>query len=81
MEKFSMINFQFSNKSQTAKLPNCATIIPHAQTAEEDVIMEFNQNTIGLLLFYTTGLLIVIGFFLLALPSIYKGPLKLEEAK
>jgi len=43
--------------------------------------MEFNQTTIGLLLFYTTGLLIVIGFFLIALPSIYKGPLKLEEAK
>ena len=32
--------------------------------------MNFNQTTIGLLLFYSTGLLLVIGLFLLALPAL-----------
>lgn len=36
--------------------------------------MEFNQTTIGLLLFYTTGLLLMIFLFLIALPTLIHGP-------
>jgi len=43
--------------------------------------MNYSQTDIGLLIFYNFGALIMLIFVFLALPSIYKGPLKLEEAK
>ncbi len=43
--------------------------------------MDFNQTAIGLLIFYNLGALIMLIFVFLALPSIYQGPLKLQESK
>lgn len=41
--------------------------------------MNFNQTEIGLLLFYTAGGFLLLSAILLALPTLYKGPLKQSE--
>jgi len=43
--------------------------------------MDFNQTDIGLLIFYNIGGLFLLITLILVLPTLYKGPLKLEEAK
>lgn len=42
--------------------------------------MVFNNTTIGLLLFYFTGALLLVAILLLALPSVYRNEMKARKA-